>query len=510
MATAQEAMRGITKTVGADATHDPQHVLRVPGTVNHKEPEKPVPVKVIEERPALNYKAEDLLKLTNLSATTLTLMATGAWENRFPSRSERDWHVLRELLATGVSEEAIVASAQQRPWGERYREKPHTIETDLRKAESPFAGAETHYIEYQDCWFYATSKGKHQVSTFTFDPQRLLIDPGGIEEDAFLGTVHADGQTWEDVRLPRSAFSSQYQMHKNLPNMRWQWMGNDYETRQLLVYLLGKMAERGLGETQAVGAIGRHGEYFVTKTATLTADNILSQDESPYIFRGATDRGNSARDTTPAVILRRVGEQEYRHLVWNISHSLPELNLRRVAIPMIGWFMSCPMKPIFNDAGIRFPHLNVYGTQGSGKTTSLLQIYMPLLGIEEAHTWDVDTTQFVHKTLLSTSNALPVIFGEFRSSTAHGARTDFLGMLRRAYDTGMDARGRADQRTNIYPLEAPIILDGEDPVGGTGALRERCIIVQHNKSTVDPGTDARSAYEDLADLPLWHFAVRYL
>jgi len=505
---AQRIMRDLTAVVGADPTHDPPHVLRVPGTVNAKRPEAPCAVKELLSQKNFVYNPEDLERLGRLSSRALHIIATGSTKD-FASRSERDWFVVRELIALGIGQKTIEASIQQKKWGNRYREDPRLLRVDLEKAKSPFASAELRFIEAQDCLFFITQNGKHQVSTFTFEPERLLTDPTGGAEDALLGTVRAAGQVWKERIFPRSAFSSQAKLHGYLPMMWWQWTGNDYETRQYLIYLMARLQQSGGGRTFVTSTMGRHEDMWVYREGAITTEGIVPAAQAPYIFMAPSKGRGSKKDTWPELSYELLAEDDYRALCIELGEHIPNTNTIGAVLPILGWFCANPLKPLFGAAGIRFPHLNVFGTMGAGKTSSLLKLYMPLLGMTDPKTWTTQTTTFVMRCLLAGTNALPVIFGEFRASTSEAARNDFAHIIRQAYDTGLDARGRADQSTNVYALDAPIIIDGEDAVND-GALRERCIIVNLQPADIAVGSAAYTSFEHLAALPLHHFAGHYI
>jgi hypothetical protein len=116
---------------------------------------------------------------------------------------------------------------------------------------------------------------------------------------------------------------------------------------------------------------------------------------------------------------------------------------------------------------------------------------------------------FVIMSLFSSSNAVPVSFGDVRAATMHATRTDFLRILRTAYDSGRDARGQADLSTKTFSLLAPVVIDGEDALPDP-ALRERTIFVNLHPEYIQEGEQAFSCMQTLLDMPLTTFAGNYL
>jgi len=147
----------------------------------------------------------------------------------------------------------------------------------------------------------------------------------------------------------------------------------------------------------------------------------------------------------------------------------------------------------------------MHGTKGSGKTTLIQEIMMPLFGQKEPKSYDANTTRFVILSLLGSSNAVPVAFSEFR----FGAADKFLRYVLLSYDTGHDPRGRADQTTVDYPLSAPFSVDGEDLIADPAA-KERIIPVTLHPRTIVEGSDAYQAFEQIRHVSLTSFGRFYI
>jgi hypothetical protein len=507
---AQDICRGIMRIVGSDPTHNAIQIMRIPGTTNWKDPDKPVPVTVAVANPTVRYAADDLLKLTNLGEITISVIATGSTKG-FPSRSERDWHVIRELTAADVSEKTIYAIADQKPVGDRWRGNDYRLlKHDLGRSQSSYGDAAEKFTEVQDALFYRGAKGLSQVSTFVIRPRKLLHDAEGVREDHIVCTVLAAGKVWEGVLFPRSAFSSQSSLHRHLPSIYWQWLGNDYQTKQLLVYLLGQLEELGVPEAKLTKVIGRHGNVWVAKDIVMSEKEIFDPEEAAYLYQSRSWSGNHSKaiDIAPNTRYTFPEDEGYSALCLSMSRLLPRINVPENVIPIIGWFCASPLKQLFNDNQIRFPHLNIFGTMGSGKTAVLQDVFMPLMGVERPTTQTSTTTNFVLRAIMAATNGIPVIFGEFRESSVSD-RSDFQSLLRRAYNSGMDSRGRTDLKTETMLLLAPVVIDGEDSFSDP-ALKQRCVVVNLHPEDIRPGTEHNDAFKKLRELPLQEFAGKYI
>lgn len=336
------------------------------------------------------------------------------------------------------------------------------------------------------------------VSTFTFDPCRLLE---GEYEDVFLGDIHADGTVWKDIHLPKSAFTRVDSLMRKLGRANWQWLGTDLEVRFLLPYLVQQWKNKGSPSALATGVLGRHGEYWIAPEYTLSATEIFDMHSAPIVYVDPLR-------VAPKVSYPLGSTKEFLRQIYT---KLPQINEPDVIWPILGWFMATPYKPLLRAERIFFPHLSLYGTTGAGKTGTLEGMFMPLMGYTApAHSEDCSTTPFVLLSLLASTNAIPVSLAEFRRSTLK--ETEWRTLLRTlllAYDVGRDSRGRPSQTTVEYPLHAPLVLSGEDIVTDP-AVQRRSITVGMTPQTIKVGSDSYKAFMILSTLPLSHFAASYI
>ena len=377
-------------------------------------------------------------------------------------------------------------------------------------AQTTFRVANRVFSVRNDCVFVSSKNGERQLSTFMFYPKRLLVDEDQGGEDALLGDIASSGLRWEDMVLPKSAFSTASALCKALPSIYWQWMGNDNDTKMFLMYICDILERNGMPKARSTAVIGRHGDYWVTKDITLGRDAVYSRADAPILYRSSeVFTRNKLSDTAPNVTLVLNDYETQYSLAHNIADNLRSLNRIDAVALMTGWFFACPLKAVFQEAGIRFPHLNVFGTKGSGKTTTILRVFLPLLGVPNPATWTPNTTTFVIRSLFSSTNAIPISVGEFRAATLQTTRSDFLRILLMAYDSGRDARGQADLSTKTYDLLAPVVVDGEDALSDP-AVRERTIFVNLHPEDITDGSQAFSALEALTAMPLSEFSGDFI
>lgn len=490
----QEVAEHLNKQLIADIpTADPacfniNRVLRVPGTLNTKDPPRPV---TFTTNIGVVYTKEDIAILENLNKKVRHKIRTGD-SRGYRSRSERDWSIVTALVGLGARDELIQTIFQHQPCGDKARESAdkyldRTIQQARESKErTPEEKSGEDFIEQEEGYYFKQGKRVQRVSTFTIDPALLLDGKAFETQDAIVGSVKASGFTWENVTFTRAAFTSVHQMDKETPVVAWQWLGHDGHVRALLPYLLNKLQDIGLPRVVASSTLGLHklGEkyYFLGDTQVLSADDIWEGYNGPIAWL-SSHKEHPHLQLTPSI------SDEALAVCRDL---LPQINEPEVLWPSVGWYAAACVKPWLEGKGYRFPILSVVGTKGSGKTTLLQRILMPLFGQKECKSYDSGTTRFVILALLGSSNAVPVAFSEFRYESVES----FLRYVLLAYDTGHDPRGRPDQTTVDYPLSAPFSLDGEDLIADPAA-RERIVTARLDPGAVQEGTDAYTAYNEL-------------
>lgn len=507
-----EEIERLNKAVAADTEADhawnANRLLRVPGTRNFRRGEA---VECNIRRSNINrvYRPEFFTPLAGLDAKARHKIRTGD-RRGYRSRSERDWAVVRSLLSAGADDTLIKYIFGTQPIGDKFRDETggdKYLDRTISKAkESAAKQGKRTFDERADGYYVVSGKRTRRVSTFVIVP-KLLLENADTEpdsplpgDDAIVGDVLAAGYRWDDITFTRSAFTSVEKMDRECPLMAWQWLGSNVDVRSLLPHLLEQLQAEGLPRTLATRVLGLHksGErhLFVGDRSTLGEGEIWLGSNGPLVYLDSgREHGVLAFNQDPPSA----------RLLTALKTLLPRTNEPEVFWPMLGWYAASMFKPAFEDRGHRFPVLNVHGTRGSGKTTSILRIMMPLFGQKEPKSYDANTTRFVILSLLGSSNAVPVAFSEFR----FGAADKFLRYILLSYDTGHDPRGRADQTTVDYPLSAPFSVDGEDLVADPAA-KERIVPVTLHPRIVMEEEDAHKAFNTLRVFDLTPFGRYYI
>jgi len=496
----------LQSSIGGDSCHNVDRLLRIPGSINAKDGQR-VECRTTEIRPQRIYRIADLTAITRLSERAATKILTGD-RRGYRSRSERDWAIACALVSAGVSDDVITSIFSYHECGDKYRDPAvdgvKYLRRTLIKARSRKGkGVQPSIlVENADGYSIETSKGVRRISAFVLKPTQLLEGPN---EDAIMCDVMAAGtdHVWRDVVFPVSAFSSDGALRRQLTKAAWVWLGRGQDVGLLQSHLVAKLQSNGLPRAVATSVVGRHTipgdsrKFFVLNEYVMASDGShWGPRESPIVF---VEQGREH----PHVTIR--GMQTDYTFIAALANALPFVNAPGVIWPVLGWFMAAPMKVALEACEYRFPILNVFGTRGSGKTTTILRIFHRMFGWRDERSYDANTTRFVMLTLMGSTNAIPLAFSEFRVAQV----TDLSRYVLLAYDTGMDARGRANQTTQNYPLIAPFSIDGEDMLDDPASL-ERIVAVRMVPQVIAEGGNAHGAFQQLQSLELSEFAGPYL
>ncbi len=426
----------------------------------------------------------------------------------YKSRSELDWSVISDLISLGATFDFVHNLYKVTVIGTKYREhkdgeaylrrtyekahaKPPTRSASktARVASLPSGIKET-----GEGYFMTGARGSRPLSTFTLEPTQLLVGLESIKggtESAIKCKVMMMGKVVGTLSVPRKAFNSRNEFDKLLHSFDWTWFGRDDDLRALQIYLAKYMQENNVLKTRATYVLGYHDGLFVGTKQTLDGENVFVGKDSPMLYTPRTSE-------RPIVHYNGSGDK----VDW--IHLLVEINKPDVIWPIIGWYAACALKPLFEKNFLRFPILSLTGTRGSGKT-SITGVMQSLIGYVEPINYDCVTTPFILRTLLGSTNAVPLAFQEYRSDV--GER--FMRYLRMLYDGGSDARGTASLDTVSYTLTSPVSVDGEDRPSDAAVI-QRMISVSLSPKTIEEQTDPWRAFAELERKPLKDFALGFL
>lgn len=340
------------------------------------------------------------------------------------------------------------------------------------------------------------------LSSFAIEPtQRVVCEAGEI----IVADIRTErGGTIRDVLFPRSAWHSKRDFLRSLPSPDLQWTGSDDNVQGLLRILSARSVPRRHGTLNLGYLETTAGPRWVAPGIVIAADGFHDADEVVYV-------------PNPSSFSRRlryapVAPAEARALASDVLPALLTLNEPVVILPIIGWFFATPFRPRIMRLLGHFPLLMVWGTQGSGKTSIVRDIFWPLFGVvEKTDPFSATETEFALIKLLSATDSIPVFIDEYKPRDMPKPRLDRLNrLLRRIYGGETEERGKPDLTVASYALSAPVCLAGESRPEGDPALIERMVSVSPNKNRLLTHPEHGRIFRRLRRLALARLAPPYI
>lgn len=529
-----EKLNGIIRdTMQSDSVQNANRILRVPGTTNNKhlkddqgQYDAPVPVELKRHEPTIVYRSEDFLTLKKMTKRTKHIVRTGDSRN-FESRSERDWAAVTGLVKAGASSRLIHLLFDHQPVGDKAREgngsyldrtitqaKASVTQNQPRGRPTRAAGGDDgddgeqgiaglHEDKDNSAYLYGYANHTKRVSTFLIEPKVILRDTAfdedrtsELHQDVLIADVTTLHEDPYEMDFHRSVFNSARAFKDVLRYMNWSWLASDRELNDLLPHLMERVRAEKVPIMKATPVQGLHyvnGKWlFLTNAGALTSSDYYEGNTAEIVWMPI---GAKHKRETPEMLIQ-LGIDDA--LLAQVGSLLPGINLPHVIWPMIGWFSASTLKPWIEKNFYRFPLLNITGMQGSGKTATLERVLLKLFGNQREVSYRVDSREFSRLVLLSSTNAIPISYGEYRLSNngTRGLDQD----LRMLYDSGRDLRGRSDQTTQSYDLLAPVVVSGEDSLAHDPALKQRIVLVRLLQSNISEQTTHFTSFKELQTL----------
>jgi len=505
-----ELIEGANKAIARHAGEpgnawDASRILRVPNTYNTKY-NPPRLVEIIGFYPERVYPIDDLHRLGEYDRR-IWQIPTGL------SRSERDFRIALRLAAWGVSKDTIrmvmpLISDKASEEGEHY------VNVTVDKAvcmsgESMEVGDDDdddvvdsddeippkHDVPPMDL---RRSKNAQLLANFAALARGVLYDANGDEAGLMLEIIWSMGRrevaaTQQDFETRRSvnAFLSRYGIRTCA------WLGSDKDATVYWSALVSCAPRQRVLLSRSTGRYDIGGSRLF----------VLSPEDwivYPTGSKVSVFWDRAARFSLGTLIGNLVNKDTFD--LHEMLDVIMGINHEHVVLPVMGWTLATPFKTILEMCGVRFPILLVHGQRGSGKTSTLRHLAMPLVGAP-GNPISADVTQFALLSTLSASRSMPVWLTEFRLTSPNADAVE--STLRRMYDDTYDLRGRADLSVVAFHLEAPVAMDCEG-VFSDSALRERCVPVRLNQSDLRNNT-FRENFRRLVDMEhmlrsfAWHY-----
>jgi hypothetical protein len=464
---------------------DRARLLRVPGSNNCKHlkpdgPEKgydgPLPCAIIEFHPERVYDLEDIARLQQYPSDLLTTPLT---DGDKLDQSRRDWNLAKRLAGWGIQRYAVELALLYH--SDKARKRDAYLQATLDKVYEALAKS-TQAKQPQPLNPSGNNGNNDDLLNAALVAEAMLVDQYGREKGIMMRV------TWPGNSLLAAATALDFKSATSVITWLQEYTGNrtftgsDRQAKLLFSNLVATCPKRRvLQVTQA----GRH-ELPDGQRVFIYDNNqaiLLKEDEDLGVYWQPTINAGVRLDLKPGGLAPLERAELIRQVL--------QVNVPGIIQPALGWLMATPLTPVFEEMKARTPVLLLYGYPGSGKTSLIERVLLPLLGAYFKGS-SSDSTTFAVIGAISQSWGWPAWFAEYRSSNYHN--NTFLKLLREQYDQMAQMRGRPDLTLSHHHAVAPIIMDGENPFPD-GANAERAIALQLEKNTVDMGGQYELAYQ---------------
>jgi hypothetical protein len=318
------------------------------------------------------------------------------------------------------------------------------------------------------------------VSNFVIRPHRLLdLD----EEEVIEGdVVREDGTTYPAQLFPHRAFSSPQAFRRILGRFDLSWTGSEAHIQGVARQLSSEGVPRIRG-SRTLGYLETDlGPRWIAPGHVLAPEGV---NPGEVVFVGS---GQSTE-------LRLDYREEDKCDAARILPRLLELNEPGAMLPILGWLFASPVRPRIQAELGAFPILCLWGTAGSGKTSLMVEVLLPLLGLAGAQPYSCSGTEASLIGLLSSTTSIPVFLDEYKPASMPRAKKEALHrLIREAYQGSARTRGRANRTVEDRTLQAPLCIAGESRPTET-AVVERLISTTLSKLALT--SERRGTFQEL-------------
>lgn len=408
-----------------------------------------------------------------------TALWEGRWDGKFGSQSEADLSLCCSLAFwTGKNKEQMDRLFRQSKLFREKWDKVHhadgatygeeTLEQAIQRTDQVYSpGGELGLYEANGRYYRERGENVYALTNFVVHPLEMIV-----AEDETQMTCDAVTMYGETFRLSfmTSDFASaqKFKAVLNKRTISLCYLGSDGDLEILKAYLAGLDWQVKQG-VKALGLHERDGRWvYVARDRAFSAGNEDVPDLVQLEKYAAIESSLIQHSPITADRMTALGQNLLRY------------NEPAKTVTVLTWCAGCFVKEMLRSAGIKYPHLLMIGEAGSGKSTTMERVVLPIFGRSKV----VASPQVTSFTLMkeaASSNLYPQALDEFKPSKIEKLRLSVLyNHMRDSYDGHEGVRGRADQTQVSYELLAPLVVAGEESPDET-AIRERAMELLFSK-----------------------------
>jgi hypothetical protein len=463
------------------------------------------PIKVTsKDKKEINIEELLAKALTSKNCFKIEAIYNGNWKEFYNSQSEAD-QALCNHLAFWLDKDfdsidmAFENSGLYRDKWDREDYKTATINKAIASCEKSYqqsmgehSNSESYspIWEYNNCYWKNGSKNTNMpVSNFIIVPIKYIEcidDPSKSILDVLIITQNGEKM---QRQYRASDFDKVSEFDKATNGFKTYFTGTIQDLKYLKVFIYSKVDKTIKG----VSCGGMHlldkEWYFIDKDGCLDSennktDNVLLIDSGDVI-------------SSNLINAEAINAEELKQ----ISPYLLKFNNNNITINILGYIAGLFSKEKLRKSGIKYSHFFGSGEGGAGKSETLENIIIPLLGIENKPQSAAGCTKYATEKKASSNNTIPYIIEEYKPKRIGDYKVNLISnMLRDLYDGHTSIRGHQDMSIHELELVSPVIIMGEASTSETANI-ERSLMITFSKadSLVEERT---AAYTALKNNPL--------
>ena len=346
----------------------------------------------------------------------------------------------------------------------------------------------THYIRY--------GPGGIEIpcSDFLMEPTAVIKVNGDEAQTIFVVNVRAAGHPEiEEHQVSAALFYAPIPFKKWCESRRLTWTGGLTAKQDSLDALFVRLNMAKVPELIGVTVTGLHENAFVQE------DSVFGYDADKFAYvkpvnykerrtevreRGAEFGWEIVDEGDKVSIFLPIEAEISAVPEWRAGlEALSTLHQADVMTPILGWMAAAPMRSLHR----MFPPLAVMGGAGWGKST-IIRVVMDSLGYGADAVGLNGTTPYAIWSKVSSTNALPVWYDEYRLGVRQDAKDALKQARRDCWEASSSERGGTTEnlsRVMGIKVSAPIVVSGEDTFTETSHV-QRILLINMPKDGKNP------------------------
>lgn len=350
----------------------------------------------------------------------------------------------------------------------------NTNNANLEEIQAPILPG---IFEHNNCYCKWITKGKgDSMERVLIEVTNFIIEPLDKIESELANKLRVnikrkDGCTFERTFNIKTDLMGGYSAFKKALDELLIFDGADRELEAIKRIILTKPFTTKKGLT--CSGFHKVDDKWIFTTGSGTVDQDLKPVENIILLKNPETLDSNILEKDP------IKADELKI----IADKLFNFNDLGKAATIMGCMASVFFKEKMLAEKIKFNHLFVIGESGSGKSSTIEDIVIPIMNMESNIKGADKITKFALEKIASSTNFLPLIIDEYKPFKMRDFQVDMISdAIRNIYgNIGVD-KGNKDQTVSRYVLKSPVLLIGEDNIkdNETAAL-ERALKVNFSK-----------------------------